>query len=158
MSRIASLMIVMSSLLYGSAFAHNTMPEDWCPSGTTVKTVSEFSFTPTQLQTYRDLQDEHSGGEGIRINPETKTCGIIDDWFSAYALTAGICDATGLQLAAPTKTVPFVLSPANFNAKEHHERYQFKDGDLRGVCVICVADERPPIVELPTKPLTPILP
>lgn len=158
MSRLASLTIALSSLLYGSAFAHNTMPEDWCPTGTTVKVVSEFSFTPTQLQTYRGLHDERSGGGGTCTNSGIETCGIIDDWFMAYSLTAGICEGTALRLATPTKTVPFVLSPASFGAREHHERYQFKDGVLRGVCVTCVSNALPPILELPAKPLRPNLP
>lgn len=158
MSRIASLTIVLSSLLCGSAFAHNTVPADWCPSGTTVEIVSEFSFTPSQLQTYRGIQDERSGGEGTCTNAGLKTCGIVDDWFTAYSLTAGVCKGTALRLDAPTKTAAFVLSPASFNAREHHELYEFTDGVLRGVCVTCVAKVRPPIIELPAQPLIPTFP
>lgn len=157
MSRVASLIIVLSSLLYGSAFAHNTLPEDWCPSGTAVKVVSEFSFSASQLEAYRSIQDARPSGEGSCTTAGLRTCGIIDDWFTAYSLTSGVCAGTGLRLDEPDKTVAFVLSPDSFNAQEHHDLYGLEQG-VHGVCITCVARKRPPILELPAKPVAPISP
>lgn len=156
MIRFATLTTVLSLLLVGSAVAHNTLPENWCPAGSTVKIVSEFSFSPSQLEAYRGIQDVRSGGEGSCTTAGLRTCGIIDDWFTAYSLTTGVCAGTGLRLDEPRKTMAFVLSPDSFNAREHHELYGFDEG-VHGVCVTCVAERRP-IIELPAKPLVPISP
>lgn len=152
MSRFASLILILSSLLHGSVFAHNTLPEDWCPSGTAVKVVSEFSFSASQLEAYRSIQDARPRGEGSCPTAGLRTCGIIDDWFTAYSLTSGVCAGTGLRLDEPNKTVAFVLSPDSFNAREHHELYGLEEG-VHGVCVTCVARRRPPIFDLPAEPI-----
>ncbi|MCB1560470.1 MAG: hypothetical protein KDI75_05180 [Xanthomonadales bacterium] len=133
---------LLAFLLSGSAFAHNTIPADWCPKGSTVKIIGTFSFTPDQLQAYKDSQTS-----GTTATCSTKTCGIIDDWYWSNELSGESCGGLGLRLSRPAEAIPFVQSPSDFNTAEHHENYDFSDGNLQGVCAICEPDTVKPVFE-----------
>ena len=128
--RIFRTSFLLAFLLSGSAFAHNTIPSDWCPAGSTVKIVGTFSFTPTQLQAYKESQ--MSAAEG---SCSAKTCGGL-----------------GLRMSRPAEAIPFVSSPVDFNdVVNHHELYRFGDGNLQGVCAICEPDTTRPVIQASSK-------
>jgi hypothetical protein len=119
-------------LLPAMAAAHETIPADWCPSGTNPVIVASFSFTPTQLADYRQTQLASPNSVC-----KAKTCGIIDDWFWGQERASLACGAMGLRRAPAEDAIPFVQSPADFLSAEHHELYRFSDGELSGQCVVC---------------------
>lgn len=158
--------ILVSSALVAPAFAHDNLPAQWCMDPNTAPSVvAAFEFTPKALATYR-------AENPILVNPpedvqctDERSCGIVDDWFWADQMTQAFCAAPqsapepagqasrqtlGARTAQPAQSMPFVQSPAEFNAREHHESYQFGDGPLRGVCVVCVP------VRAPTTPSAPL--
>ncbi|HPF74805.1 MAG: hypothetical protein R3F12_02085 [Lysobacteraceae bacterium] len=145
--RIFRTSFLLAFLLSGSAFAHNTIPSDWCPAGSTVKIVGTFSFTPTQLQAYKESQ--MSAAEG---SCSAKTCGIIDDWYWSNELSSQTCGGLGLRMSRPAEAIPFVSSPVDFNdVVNHHELYRFGDGNLQGVCAICEPDTTRPVAQASSK-------
>jgi len=133
-ARFALTSLAIAALSMGTASAHNTIPDDWCPVGSSVKIVGQFSYTPTQLADYKASQIGTVEG-----TCSTKTCGIIDDWYWANEMSMGGCGGIGLRLSQPAEAIPFVQSPADFNAEQHHDLYRFEDGVLQGICAICVS-------------------
>ncbi len=129
-------------LLAAPAFAHETLPRNWCLDPNTVpKVLLNFTFNEAQLMTYRT---EHPlpGNDTCRAD---SSCGIVDDWFWANEMSQTFCSATALRTALPqaSEGVPFVNSPAVFNGSEHHRLYNFSHG-LQGACVVCVPRESVP--------------
>ena len=110
--------------------AHNTLPADWCidPESTPV-VVSQFNFTPAQLQQFSVLArpDEH--------------CGIVDNWHWAKRMAGEFCAAVS---GGSAQAMPFVDSPRIYNEENGHHDYRFNSG-LRGACVVCPTPEPPPL-------------
>jgi hypothetical protein len=106
------------------AAAHNTLPADWCldPASTPI-VVSQFNFTPVQLQQYKDFP---------RPNEQ---CGIVDNWHWAKRMAGEYCASVSNESA---QAMPFVDSPRIYNDELDHHGYRFENG-LRGACVVCPA-------------------
>lgn len=115
--------------------AHDTIPADWCPLGSTPVLLSEFALSPDQLRQYRRAHEKERY-EGCLTQ---KTCGIIDEWFWASEAAGAHCSALGLRSIKPEDAVPFVDAPKSFNVADHHALYRFDNGTLRGQCVVCRA-------------------
>ncbi|NOT88564.1 MAG: hypothetical protein HOP03_10300 [Lysobacter sp.] len=134
-------------LLATPAFAHETLPRNWCLDPNTVpKVVLNFDFTEADLTSYRN---DHPlpGNDTCRAD---SSCGIVDDWFWANEMSQTFCSASPLRRSLPraSESVPFVGLPATFNSSEHHRLYNFRDG-LKGVCVVCIPNEAVPAPESP---------
>ncbi|MBP6748008.1 MAG: hypothetical protein KA144_00085 [Xanthomonadaceae bacterium] len=163
----------MSSILLGSAlvapaFAHDSLPAQWCMDPNTAPSVvAEFVFTPKALATYRAAHPIlDNPPEDVQCTDE-RSCGIVDDWFWADQMAQAFCAAPQsapepegqasrtsralrtAQPAQPAQSVPFVHSPAEFNDREHHQRYGFDKGPLRGACVVCVPIGSPTTPSIP---------
>lgn len=123
-------------LLTAPAFAHETLPRNWCLEPNTVpKVLSNFEFTESDLMTYR-RDHPLPGSDTCRAD---SSCGIVDDWFWANEMSQTFCSGAALRNALPgaSEGMPFVNLPAVFNAGEHHRLYNFSHG-LKGACVVCV--------------------
>lgn len=125
-------------LLVSAVHAHDTRPSNFCPAGGTEMVVSHFSFTPQQLQQYRDAHI--AAGETSPMECPDKSCGIVDDWYWASAMAMEQCAPMERSLLAQDTPVPKVQLPSYFYAPDHHKLYRFRDG-LSGVCVVCAKAE-----------------
>lgn len=145
MSGRAVVFTVLATLgLASPALAHETIPADWCPVGSTPVILSEFTLTPDQLRQYRRTHEKQQYDGCL----EQKTCGIIDEWFWANEAAGATCSALGLRALKPEDAIPFVGAPKSFNAVDHHAIYDFDDGNLRGQCVVCRPSKSPTAVPL----------
>jgi hypothetical protein len=138
------------------AMAHDTLPLQWCPIGSTVATVAQFELTPQALADYRALHLNDGQVLGSECN-DLKTCGIVDDWFWANEAANAACTGHQLRTSQSLQAMPFVSDPATFNLdgdsdrngiKDHHDQYRFRQG-LKGVCVVCT----PPTSPAPAEPV-----
>ncbi|UHQ22515.1 hypothetical protein LVB77_17945 [Lysobacter sp. 5GHs7-4] len=158
MTRHLPCLLGLSLLFAHSAHAHDPLAKNkaWCADPTTSpKIVSTFSIAPVALSQYRA---EHApllgqSAEGYCV-PE-KTCGIVDEWFWANEAAHDQCSALGVKSATGSgqTPMPFVDHPADFNPDNasHHDLYRFKDGNLSGVCVVCVDNRLPPELAAPDR-------
>lgn len=153
--RHASLLSLLLCLLAAStASAHDTVPRTWCPIGTQLVVLRQFSFSERQLIEYRNQRLGDASVLGSTCNT-LKTCGIIDEWYWAnqmaheYAL-GQLRTTSGASLSeAP---MPIVKSPSTFNLNtdtrprngilDHHDQYRFSQG-LAGDVVVCRATATP---------------
>lgn len=157
--------ILIGSALAGPVFAHDTLPTQWCMDpNTTPAFVSEFEFAPAALTAYRARNPIlKNPPQGVQCTDE-RSCGIVDDWFWANQMIQEFCSAppsvpvalrsartseAAARTAQATQPMPFVRSPAEFNVSEHHQRYNFGIGPLKGVCVVCVPPQAPTPAPLP---------
>lgn len=139
------------SLLFATcAHAHDPLAKskNWClDPNASPQIVSTFSITPAALAQYRTEHAPLLGQEASGYCVPEKTCGIVDEWYWANQAAHDQCSALGdKSMQSPSQqAMPFVQGPADFNPDNgsHHDLYRFKDGDLRGVCVVCV-DNRVP--------------
>ncbi len=137
-------------LLAAPAFAHETLPRNWCLDPNTVpRVVLNFNFTETDLAVYR-RDHPLPGTDACRTD---SSCGIVDDWFWANEMSQTFCSGAALRTSLPhaSEGVPFVNLPAAFNTSEHHRLYNFRDG-LKGACVVCVPNQAVPAPEHPSPP------
>lgn len=136
------------------AIAHDTLPPEWCPVGTTATIVAQFDLPPQALADYRALHanDGHVLGS---VCDSPKTCGIVDDWFWANEAAHESCTDRQRRGSVSLQAMPFVTYPTTFNLdsdtgpngipngiKDHHDQYKFKSG-LKGVCVVCTPHASP---------------
>jgi len=136
MPRIVPPVLLVLLLSASATQAHNTLPADWCPVGSSPVIVEQFSFTAEQLRAYKAAQM----ASATCID---KTCGIIDDWFWANEMAMNQCGGYAKRSRLPEDAEAFVQSPSGFNAANHHQAYTFKSGPLTGQCVVCRADVKP---------------
>lgn len=145
--------LLVGSMLAAPAFAHDTLPAKWCLDPNTAPVaLFEFDIAPIELASYRRSNPIlKNPPEDVQCGDE-RSCGIVDDWFWADQMSREICaaqqeapqmpEADGRARAAQTpqgpQAMPFVRSPVEFNATEHHKRYRFNSGHLHGACVVCV--------------------
>jgi hypothetical protein len=127
---LLNALFLASSATYVSA--HETLPSEWCiDPGTEPHILSEFEFSPDELQAYAERnspKDNLSSDTG----PEYPNHGIVDRWYWANQMSHAYCAAIGRS------AMPFVIRPVEFNdPQNHHESYNF-DNPLIGVCVVCV--------------------
>jgi hypothetical protein len=145
--------LAIGLLLATPAFAHDALPNTWCLNpNTTPAIVKHFDFAPETLSNYRKRNPVLTNPpEGVTCSDE-RSCGIVDDWFWANQMSQEFCAVSSQQrTASPASTpMPFVRLPESYNARDHHERYNFGSGRLIGVCVVCVTSNTPvPAPELP---------
>ncbi|RDZ26979.1 hypothetical protein [Lysobacter silvisoli] len=146
MTRPALLRLFGLSLLFATcAHAHDPLAksgEGWClDPNTSPKIVSTFSITPAALSQYRSEHLPLLGQEAEEYCLPEKTCGIVDEWYWANQAAHDQCSALGVKSIDPgQQPMPFVQGPDDFDPDNgaHHELYRFKDGNLKGVCVVCV--------------------
>lgn len=147
LGRAVAFTILASLCLAAPAQAHDTIPADWCPVGSTPVILADFVLTLEQLRQYRGANEKRVYEDCL----QAKTCGIIDDWFWANDAAGTYCSALGLRASTPEDAIPFVTMPKSFDAVDHHAAYDFDDGTLRGQCVVCRSSgssSQPP-VEVP---------
>lgn len=148
-SRIRPGWLGLCLLFAAPAFAHDTLPKEWCLDPNTVPVVvAHFDFAPETLALYRErnpiLKDPPPD---LQCN-DLRSCGIVDDWFWADQMAQQFCidsqtesapEPASLRAQEPqnAKPMPFVHAPLSFNARDHHGEYSFRSGHLRGTCVVC---------------------
>lgn len=140
-------------MLATPAFAHETLPTNWCLDPNTVPAVvAHFDFAPETLAAYRKRHP-------VLTNPpvdlpcnDERSCGIVDDWFWADQLSQEFCATTALRSSTPqaSPAMPLVHLPEVFNDREHHSRYSFRSGHLTGACVVCVPETAPTTPDTPS--------
>ena len=132
--------------------AHDNLPANWCMDPNTVPVVTaNFNFAPEALENYR------RANPGLEVPEENcdpvinRSCGIVDEWHYANEMSMAFCGGGGGGESSMVKSAiesdhpaPFVSSPTDFNARDHHDAYRFRDGNLVGSCVICVSKLQPP--------------
>lgn len=136
---VSRSLFACSLLLVSAAHAHDTLPPNFCPAGGTEMVVSQFTLTPQQLQAYRDAHI--AAGETSPMGCTEKSCGIVEDWYWTSAMAMEQCAGLEKSLHAQDTPAPRIQSPAYYYAPDHHAKYQFKDGYVSGVCVVCVTPE-----------------
>jgi hypothetical protein len=152
-----ALGLFVANAVANAVSAHDTLPSTWCVApNTRPVATAQFVFTPAQLAAYRDAHDEESGSVDGTQCDMLKTCGIVDDWFWANRMAHDYCDggldagAARSGLVSKQPPMPFVSSPADYNARDHHALYRFSDGNLVGLCVACPTVAQP-VEDLPSK-------
>ncbi|KRA17852.1 MULTISPECIES: hypothetical protein [unclassified Lysobacter] len=145
MTRHRLLCLLSLSLLFATgAHAHDPLAKNkkWClDPNTAPQIVSTFSITPAALSQYRTEHAPLLGTAGATYCVPEKTCGIVDEWYWANEAAHDQCSALGVKSTDPAaQAVPFVQGPVDFSPDngDHHDLYRFKDGNLQGVCVVCV--------------------
>lgn len=157
--------LLLGSALAAPALAHETLPTQWCMDPNTAPSVvAQFEFAPATLTAYRARNPIlRNPPEGVQCVDE-RSCGIVDDWFWANQMIQDFCSApasvpaaqrtaqttqSGPSTVQAESAMPFVRSPEEFNVREHHQRYSFGIGPLKGVCVVCLPVQAPTPVPLP---------
>ena len=82
MRRAPTLSLLLCLLAASTASAHDTVPKTWCPTGTQLVVIRQFSFSERQLIEYRNQRLADGSVLGSTCNT-LKTCGIIDEWYWA---------------------------------------------------------------------------
>ena len=139
---LASLRSVLAFGLLASlpALAHQPVVPPRCVEpDTTPVILFSFRFTPQALAQYRAA---HSQAQGEDCPPD-KSCGVVDDWFMATAMSGDYCNGPTRGIA-PDPVAVEITHPADYKAGNHHDLYRFTDGDLVGSCYVCV---KKPVVE-----------
>ncbi|TXH73839.1 MAG: hypothetical protein E6Q88_04945 [Lysobacteraceae bacterium] len=129
-----ALLAVFSASAWISAQAHETIPVEWClDQKSTPVIVSSSIWTP---QTLYDLSKDI--GRPPKGCLSGQTCGMVDEWHYANLAVASSCPQTVTIGSMTLQPQPFVTAPDEFNSMNHHDDYQFIDGDLHVACVVCV--------------------
>jgi hypothetical protein len=164
-SRIRSSWLALGLLFATPAFAHDTLPAEWCldPNTSPVETI-RFDFTPAALASYRERNPILTDPPADIQCTDVRSCGIVDDWFWANQMAQQFCAGSQSQPVALRATDPktqtpiaIVSAPLEFNARDHHDRYRFRDNQhLVGFCVACLPPKATPAPEEPMPPGDPI--
>lgn len=152
MRNVALLPFSLCLLAAAPAFAHDTLPANWCPAGTTPQIVSTFTLSTPALIAYRAEHLEDGAVLGTTCS-DPKSCGIVDEWFWANQAATETCGGHNAEVRGGTSVMamPLIQSPDAFNLDtdtnhdgipDHHELYRFKSG-LHGVCVVCTPPAKP---------------
>lgn len=151
MRNALALPFALCLLAAAPAFAHDTLPAQWCPAGTTPQVVSTFTLSNAGLIAYRS---EHLGDGAVlgTTCSDPKSCGIVDEWFWANQAATEACGRSAeVRGGTSVMAMPVIQSPDAFGLDtdtnhngipDHHDLYRFKSG-LGGVCVICTAPATP---------------
>jgi hypothetical protein len=116
------------------AFAHDTIPVDWCTdSGTAPVIVETFNFDGAELLRLKDEFGLHLHSDGL--GSDTDLCGIVDKWRLANRIAQQHCNAIVPEDLSP---VPYITGPDTFVGDKHHKTYDFSEG-LVGSCFVCPA-------------------
>ncbi len=153
MKHLSALLLVLAVTV---AQAHDPLPSPvWCSNGRPYA-VTQFQFSPAQIQSYADclrlgicaetapISATARGGSG---DCSTQHCGQFDDDYGvARRMAFARCSA--YSQPTPTRSNPdlgsaieLIASPASFNTSSHHTDYSAGQG-LLGQCVRC-ADKLP---------------
>lgn len=154
-SRISRLGLLL--LFAPCVHAHDNLPANWCLDPSTAPVAStRFSFTPEMLERYQRANPE------LRVPAEdcdtsaNRSCGIVDEWHYANEMAMAFCAGSenSVSRSAASFQGPLVVvsSPEDFNTREHHDLYRFRDGNLIGTCIVCAPKPQAPVPnEPPTK-------
>lgn len=160
-SRIRPSWLGLYLLFAAPAFAHDTLPAEWCLDPNTVPVVvAHFDLAPETLLLYRERNPILKDPPPEIECTDLRSCGIVDDWFWANQMAEQFCidsqiesapEPASLRKQEPrsAKPMPFVHAPLSFNARDHHGEYSFRSGYLSGVCVVCKPSATSPALTTP---------
>ncbi len=99
------------------------------------------------------------GSEAAYPEPLDSCGGVLNpEWVAATKLARARCQAMSQTMGLTRIGIPFVNSPATYsqqqsgngsgsdagNQASHHVAYKFTDGDLQGICSVCVPNVQQP--------------